>query len=82
VRLEWICLDGDQLEIDINEIDSNFNDRIVSGNENVQFRPSEAQITPVRTPSAVPESSDDGWAFGAGLLVLNWGRRLRAARKD
>jgi hypothetical protein len=73
---------GDQLEIDINEIDSNFNARIVSGNENAQFEPSETRITPVRTPSAVPESSDFGWAFGSGLLMLHWGRRLRAPRKN
>ena len=48
--------------------------------ENIFIVPGETSFTPVRDVSPVPESSDYGWAFGAGLLVINWRRRLRATK--
>ena len=60
---------GDQLEIDINFEAPNFNARVVSAGDNIQFQPSSTQITPV------PEPAVYGGVFGAGMLLWAWRRR-------
>lgn len=78
--------DAFRFEIDINlDPDApSIKTEVQSSNpdENVRFEPSATSFTPVRDASPVPESSDYGWAFGAGLLVLNWRRRLLRARQS
>jgi hypothetical protein len=69
IFINGFTINSDQLEIDINFTLGNFNSRIVSSGDNIQFQPSFTEITPV------PEPAVYGGVFGVGMLLWVWRRR-------